>query len=208
VLYTPRTDSVREQSNAKRVPLSPVTSGIFQLRFLVSKHLSLWLYGPLDLGRFFSFLIYTQSVGLLGRGISPSQGRYLHTDQHKHRINAKRNPCLEWDSNPRPQCSSGRRRFMPQTARELHVDSYCSHSTTTRRTAVWQAAVLMLSRILLFITYFAFKIAVFWNHFLGCDSVVNFYQTTRDHIPEETNLHNHHCQGLKSHNQFYLLRWA
>jgi hypothetical protein len=31
---------------------------------------------------------YTQSVGLLGRGISPSQGRYLHTEQHKNRINA------------------------------------------------------------------------------------------------------------------------
>jgi hypothetical protein len=40
------------------------------------------------LGRFFSSLIYTQSVGLLGRGITPSQGRYLHTGQHKHRINA------------------------------------------------------------------------------------------------------------------------
>jgi hypothetical protein len=31
---------------------------------------------------------YTQSVGLLGREISPSQGRYLHTEQYKHRINA------------------------------------------------------------------------------------------------------------------------
>jgi hypothetical protein len=30
-----------------------------------------------SLGRFFSFLILIQSVGLLGRGISPSQGRYL-----------------------------------------------------------------------------------------------------------------------------------
>jgi hypothetical protein len=30
----------------------------------------------------------TQPVGHLGRGISPSQGRYLHTEQHKHRINA------------------------------------------------------------------------------------------------------------------------
>jgi hypothetical protein len=29
---------------------------------------------------------YTQSVGLHGLGISPSQGRYLHTEQHKHRI--------------------------------------------------------------------------------------------------------------------------
>jgi hypothetical protein len=35
----------------------------------------------------FSFLIYTPSVGHFGRGISPSQGHYLHTEQHKHRIN-------------------------------------------------------------------------------------------------------------------------
>jgi hypothetical protein len=31
---------------------------------------------------------YTQSVGPLGRGISPSQGIYLYIEQHKHRINA------------------------------------------------------------------------------------------------------------------------
>jgi hypothetical protein len=31
---------------------------------------------------------YTQSVRFLGRGISPSQGFYLHIEQHKHRINA------------------------------------------------------------------------------------------------------------------------
>jgi hypothetical protein len=31
---------------------------------------------------------YTQSVGLSKRGIGPSQGLYLHTEQHKHRINA------------------------------------------------------------------------------------------------------------------------
>jgi hypothetical protein len=37
---------------------------------------------------------YTQSVGLLGRGISLSQGRYLHTGQHTHIINAHRHPCL------------------------------------------------------------------------------------------------------------------
>jgi hypothetical protein len=36
-----------------------------------------------DLGRFIIFLIYKQSVGLLGRGISRSQGRYLYTEQHK-----------------------------------------------------------------------------------------------------------------------------
>jgi hypothetical protein len=39
----------------------------------------LWLYSPLfHIGRFLSFLIHPQSVGLLGRGISPSQVRYLH----------------------------------------------------------------------------------------------------------------------------------
>jgi hypothetical protein len=66
----------------------------------------------LDLGRFFSFFIHTQSVGLLGRGISPSQGRYLHTGQQKHRINAYGHPCLKWDSNPRSQCLSGRKQFI------------------------------------------------------------------------------------------------
>jgi hypothetical protein len=65
-----------------------------------------------DLGRFFRFLIDTQSVGLLGRRISLSQGHYLHTGQHKHRINGHRYPCLEWDSKPRSQYLSGRRQFM------------------------------------------------------------------------------------------------
>jgi hypothetical protein len=43
----------------------------------------------LDLGRFFIFLIpYT--VGMtLGRGISSSHGRYLHTQQQKSRIKAQ-----------------------------------------------------------------------------------------------------------------------
>jgi hypothetical protein len=52
---------------------------------------------------FFSFLIYTDSVGILELGISPSQCRYLHTERYEHRINADTYPCLEWDSNPRPQ---------------------------------------------------------------------------------------------------------
>jgi hypothetical protein len=36
---------------------------------------------------FFSFLIILQTVGLLGRVISSSQGLYLNTGQHKHRLN-------------------------------------------------------------------------------------------------------------------------
>jgi hypothetical protein len=47
--------------------------------------LALSIYGStalVDLGRSFSILIYTQSVGLLGQAISLSLRRYLHTEQH------------------------------------------------------------------------------------------------------------------------------
>jgi hypothetical protein len=69
-----------------------------------------------NLAAFSDSYFFTQSVGLLGQGIRPSQGRYLHTGQHKHRITAHTHPFLKWDSNPRSQCLSGRRQFMPQTA--------------------------------------------------------------------------------------------
>jgi hypothetical protein len=67
-----------------------------------------------DLGRFLSILIYTDSVRLPGREIIRPQGSCLYTEQHKHRINARRHLCLEWDSNPRSQCSTGRKRFTPR----------------------------------------------------------------------------------------------
>jgi hypothetical protein len=52
-----------------------------------------WHYSPLfGPGLSLSFVIFfTQTVGLLGGVSSPSQGRYLHTGQHKHRINAHTN---------------------------------------------------------------------------------------------------------------------
>jgi hypothetical protein len=47
-----------------------------------------WLYSPLGLWPLmFSFMIILQTVGLLGRVITSSQGLYLNTGQHKHRIN-------------------------------------------------------------------------------------------------------------------------
>jgi hypothetical protein len=49
-----------------------------ELKFILSTYLL--LYSPLlGLGRFSVSLPFTQSVGFLGWGISPSQGRYLHT---------------------------------------------------------------------------------------------------------------------------------
>jgi hypothetical protein len=58
---------------------------------------------------FFGFVnLFTQTVWLLGRAISPSQGRYLHKRQHKHRKNAHTDThAFEWDLNPRSQRSSG-----------------------------------------------------------------------------------------------------
>jgi hypothetical protein len=52
-----------------------------------------WRYRPsLGPGLIFSFVIFfTQTVGLLGRVISPSQDLYLNTRQHKHRINTYTN---------------------------------------------------------------------------------------------------------------------
>jgi hypothetical protein len=55
----------------------PTSSSHLSLRFLTFRLLPIYLmlYTLVDLGRFFSFLFYTQSVWLLGRGINPSQGR-------------------------------------------------------------------------------------------------------------------------------------
>jgi hypothetical protein len=50
--------------------------------------LSMALQPFVDLSRFFSFLFLYTVGRLLGRWISPSQGRYLLTEQHKHRTNA------------------------------------------------------------------------------------------------------------------------
>jgi hypothetical protein len=62
----------------------------------VNSFIHQWFYSPLlGPGLLFSFVFFfTQTVGLLGRVISPSQGRYLHTGQHKHR-----HPCVEWDDH-------------------------------------------------------------------------------------------------------------
>jgi hypothetical protein len=54
-----------------------------------------------DLGRFLTFLMYTQSVRLLGRGIRSLQDLCLpRTTQTQLKGTQYRHPCLEWDSNP------------------------------------------------------------------------------------------------------------
>jgi hypothetical protein len=78
-----------------------------------------WLYSPYGPSPLFSFLIYSQSAGFLGRMISSSQGLYRNTGQHRHRINTYTHQT--WDSNPRSQRPSERRQPMPYTARLLSL---------------------------------------------------------------------------------------
>jgi hypothetical protein len=90
--------------------------------------LSLWLYSPWNCGHFVSFLILYSFRRTPWRGISPWQGHYLNTEEHKHRINAQRHQCLEWDSNPQSQCLNGRRGFMlrPLGHCDRQLVLYCS----------------------------------------------------------------------------------
>jgi hypothetical protein len=48
----------------------------------------------------FILWIYTQSVGLLGQVIGPSQGLFLNTGQHKHRINTHQTSIREVGFEP------------------------------------------------------------------------------------------------------------
>jgi hypothetical protein len=70
-------------------------------------------YGICEMLRFTS----VSQLKTIGRtpwtGDQPVAMPLPYTGQHKHRINVYKYPCLEWDSNPRSQCSTGRRRFMP-----------------------------------------------------------------------------------------------
>jgi hypothetical protein len=118
-------ERLRKPRNTKRRRASgpSIDVGISQIR---SRSTTVHIHSSVALQPFFGLCphfqfrnLHTQSVGIIGRGISPSQGLYLHIGQHKHRINTYNHPGLEWDSNPRPQRSSGRRQFMPQAARPL-----------------------------------------------------------------------------------------
>jgi hypothetical protein len=64
-------------------------------------------------------------VGLLGWGIGPSKGLYLHrTVQHEK--NMYTHPCLEWDLNSLPQCSKAPSPYTLQS-KALCVGASCSH---------------------------------------------------------------------------------
>jgi hypothetical protein len=107
--------SIATQKKANLV--STLQYRLFRMHSILSLHGSTALL--LDLGQFFSFLILYTVCRTLWKGDQPV-ARLLPT----HRINAHRNPCLEWDSNPLFQCSSRRRRFMTYTAWPLLYTVY------------------------------------------------------------------------------------
>jgi hypothetical protein len=100
------------------VVMSDVTQPLFCFLFL-------WLYSPIQalaasMKLSISLLVLDlgQSVGLLGRVISSSQGLYLDTNTEKrtHNTNTK-HPCQKGDSNLRSRRPRNRRQLMPSTAR-------------------------------------------------------------------------------------------
>jgi hypothetical protein len=81
--------------------------------FSRSLSLSLWLYSPLELGRFFSFLILHTFSRTPWTG-DQTVARPLPTHRTTQiQNNARKHPCLEWVSTLQTQCSSERSRFMP-----------------------------------------------------------------------------------------------
>jgi hypothetical protein len=96
----------RQNTSARGSSYFHVASGSSELKLSTSQHfvssstislLSIYgskaFVGPWPLFQFFD--LFTQSVGPLGRGISQSKGRCLHTGQFNHRINTQRHPWFE-----------------------------------------------------------------------------------------------------------------
>jgi hypothetical protein len=86
-------------------------SYVFNVTFRISAQYLVYLHSccshlehRASVKRFVSLQFHGQSVGLLGQGISPSQGRYLYRTTQTQ--NKRKHPCLEWDSNPRSQYSN------------------------------------------------------------------------------------------------------
>jgi hypothetical protein len=91
--------------------------GLFVLHQSLQRGFGIFFFLLLPLrsiGLISQFLDHSRTVGLLGRVISPSQGLYLNTGQHKHRKTHThiKYPCPEWDSNPRSRLPSERRQYM------------------------------------------------------------------------------------------------
>jgi hypothetical protein len=89
-LYYSRTDSVLKLPDLMSKFRTVAVSVVLLLNPIIGLYiiLLLWFHSPsLRLGRFFSSFILCTCGRTPSTGIRPSQGLYLHAEQHKHRIN-------------------------------------------------------------------------------------------------------------------------
>jgi hypothetical protein len=108
---------VSVKANSKTVLMQLVTNAVAThgtmhgLRIIfIHSFIHQWLYNPLlGPGLFFSsVIIFTQSVWPVRWVISPSQGRYLDTGQHEHRIDLHTNiRALSWIRTHDPSVRAG-----------------------------------------------------------------------------------------------------
>jgi hypothetical protein len=108
-------------------------------RILVETNLFLFTGSTAPLGPgvwFLRFMIILQTLGLLGRVISSSQGRYLNTGQHRHRINTY--------THQTSMCSVGFETTIPASKRAKTVHALDRSATVTGAKQVYIILVLSL----------------------------------------------------------------
>jgi hypothetical protein len=111
--------SIRYQTTRRYIPEYSTVHGYY-----LSIYLSIYsIYGStalfLDLGRFFSFLIFYTVGRTPWTGDQPVARPLPAHRTAQTRKKAHKHPFVKWDSNPGSQCLSGRRQFMLQNARLL-----------------------------------------------------------------------------------------
>jgi hypothetical protein len=106
----------------------------FCLSLSLSLSLSLWLYRLLDFGQFFSFLIlYTDARTPWTRDQPVARPLPTHRSTQTQNKHTHRQPCFEWDSNPRSKCLSGRRQLMCVCAATVMGSSFCMHPQSSHQ---------------------------------------------------------------------------
>jgi hypothetical protein len=100
---------------------------------------------------------FSQTVGLLGRLTSPSQGRYINTGQHKHRINT----CTHQTSMPRPCGYCDRQSRNKSVSKQLMITWRGRQNSLT---FFCQGCTLFTSRITFYVFCPATTNNVLWRH--------------------------------------------
>jgi hypothetical protein len=93
---------------------------IFTLPFhLIASDIYLSIYPSIHISIHLSIRLSIYLSIYLSIGASAHRKIATYKGQHKHRIHAHRHSYLKWDSNPRSQCTSVRRQFMPKIAAQV-----------------------------------------------------------------------------------------